>query len=63
MHNARFSRTSLTKHAFVFTSLFTVSGLTLSEETETPLWDVSAPNYSAEVQEIDLNVTDKAEPR
>ena len=58
MRNARFSRTSLTKQALVFTSLFTVSGLTLSEETETPSWDVSAPNYSAEVQEIDLNVTE-----
>ena len=58
MCNARFFRTSLTKQAFVFTSLFAASGLTLSEETKTPSWDVSAPNYSAEVQEVDLNVTE-----
>ena len=58
MRNARFSCTSLTKQAFVCISLFAASGLTLSEETETPPWDVSAPSYSAEVQEIDLNVTE-----
>ena len=58
MRNARFSCTSLTKQAFVCISLFAASGLTLSEETETPSWDVSAPSYSAEVQEIDLNVTE-----
>ncbi|MGB1335768.1 MAG: amidohydrolase, partial [Luminiphilus sp.] len=58
MRNARFSYTSLTKQAFVFISLVAASGLALSEEIDTPPWDVSAPNYSAEVQEIDLNVTE-----
>ena len=58
MRNARFYRTTLTKQAFVFTSLFAASGLTLSEEPETPPWDVSAPSYSAQVQEIELSVTE-----
>ena len=58
MRYARFYRTTLTKQAFVFTSLFAASGLTLSEEPETPPWDVSAPSYSAEVQEIELSVTE-----
>jgi imidazolonepropionase-like amidohydrolase/Tol biopolymer transport system component len=58
MRNARFSRTSLTKKAFIFFSLFAASGLTLSEESETPPWDVSAPNYSAGVQKVDLKVTE-----
>ena len=58
MYHARFIRSSFTLPAFVFTGFVAASSLTLSEESETPPWDVSAPDYSADAQEIELNVTE-----
>ena len=58
MYHARFIRSSFTLQAFVFTGFVAASSLTLSEESETPPWDVSAPDYSADAQEIELNVTE-----
>ena len=58
MYHARFIRSSFTLQAFIFTGFVAASSLTLSEESETPPWDVSAPSYSADAQEIELNVTE-----
>ena len=58
MYHARFIRSSFTLQAFIFTGFVAASSLTLSEESETPPWDVSAPDYSADAQEIELNVTE-----
>jgi imidazolonepropionase-like amidohydrolase/Tol biopolymer transport system component len=58
MYHARFIRSSFTLQAFIFTGFVAASSLTLSEESETPPWDVSAPDYSADAQEIELNLTE-----
>ncbi|MGB1273167.1 MAG: amidohydrolase, partial [Luminiphilus sp.] len=58
MYHARFIRSSFTLQAFIFTGFVAASSLTFSEENETPPWDVSAPDYSADAQEIELNVTE-----
>ena len=58
MYHARFIRSSFTLQAFIITGFVAASSLTLSEESETPPWDVSAPDYSADAQEIELNVTE-----
>ena len=58
MYHARLIRSSFTLQAFIFTGFVAASSLTLSEESETPPWDVSAPDYSADAQEIELNLTE-----